>query len=232
MAGKKPSPFVNECTLEKTLIKDYHTLKLYEIGWSELSKYTQFVYDVYAKSFTDEQPWELTPEDLITMNHEDQTYFPHSAYLAFMNNRNQIIGTMKVTQKTNLVLLPTEVEYRVNLRQLAEHFNTTRSNIWHAGRLAVNKSLLKKTAFHFPSRRMFLELVYHTFSHITQHPDAIFLAEADKRIVNLFRQLGINMQQVAQGKMYLGSETYPVVITHSDMLTWMKSYKANTKAAA
>ena len=222
MAGNPSSPFVMECTLEKTLIHNFEKSNLYKIGWSELPQYTQFVFDVYRNASTDEQPWNLTQKDLNTMYREDQTYFPHSVYFGFMNAHNELIGTMKATQKTDLVLLPAEVEYGVDVRQLSQAFGITPHNIWHCGRLAVNKQ--KAKAAGMASRHLFLTLLFHSFQHITQHPGAIFLAEADKRIYDLFHQVGVPMQQIAKGKTYLGSETYPVVISHEDMLDWMELY--------
>ncbi len=224
MAGIKPSPFVQECNLEKVLIRNYHKLNFYKIGWSELAKYTRFVYGIYANSSTDNQTWELTPEDLQTMYYEDQTYFPHSAYFAFTNFQDQILGTIKVTQKSTLVLLPTEVEYNIDLKARCKEWDIALSDIWHAGRLAVDKKLLKQTTNNLSSRQMFLELVCQVFGHICQQPKGVFLAEADKRVMHLFRQVGINMQQVGKGRMYLGSETYPVIISHDDMLAWLNTY--------
>jgi len=222
MAGIPSSPKIQECTLERTFLKDYRALNLYKIGWSELSQYTRFVYDVYLNSVTDEQPWELTLEDLTTMHHEDQTYFPHSIYFSFMNTCNEIVGTMKATRKTDLVLLPAEVEYGIDVKQLSKEFNITPHRIWHCGRLAVNKQRAKAAGF--SSRSLFLELLFHSFRHITQYPGAIFLAEADKRIYGLFRKVGVPMEKIGAGKHYMGSEAYPVVISHEGMRNWMEYY--------
>lgn len=221
MTGIKSSPFVQERILEKALVRNYKSVKLYRVGWTELADYTRFVYGIYTNSSTDDQAWELTSEDLRTMHYEDQTYFPHSAYFAFMNPQDQILGTIKVTQKSELVLLPTEVEYQMDLKALCKEWGIKLGNIWHAGRLAVDKRLLKQTTVDVSSRQMFLELVCQAFIHICQHPKGVFLAEADKRVMHLFRKVGINMQQVGKGKMYLGSETYPVMIAHQDMLAWL-----------
>jgi len=219
MAGTPSSPFITECTLERTLIRNFAKLNLYKIGWSELHQYTQFVFNIYRNTFTDEQPWDLTQEDLMTMYREDQTYFPHSVYFGFMNANNELVGTMKATQKTDLVLLPAEVEYGIDVKQLSEAFHTTPHNIWHCGRLAVNKQKAKAAGVN--SRSLFLELLFQSFQQITQHSGAIFLAEADKRVYDLFHLVGVPMQQIAQGKTYLGSETYPVVISHEGMLARM-----------
>ncbi|OJJ22004.1 hypothetical protein BKI52_08160 [marine bacterium AO1-C] len=225
MAGTPSSPFITECTLERTLIRNFSKLNLYKVGWSELPQYTQFVFDIYRNSFTDEQPWELTSEDLTTMYHEDQTYFPHSVYFGFMNAANELVGTMKATQKTDLVLLPAEVEYGIDVKQLSKAFHITPHDIWHCGRLAVDKQ--KAKAAGVTSRSLFLELLFQSFQHITRNPGAIFLAEADKRVYDLFHKVGVPMQQIAKGKTYLGSETYPVVISHEGMLDWMEHYTCN-----
>lgn len=230
MAGIPSSPFAHECTLEKALLRNFGKLNLYKIGWSELSQYTQFVYDIYRTSVTDNQQWELNPEDLAMMYHEDQTYFPHSVYFGFMNTNNELVGTMKATRKTDLVLLPAEVEYGIDVKQLSKDFNITPNKIWHCGRLAVNKQKAKAAGLN--SRTLFLELLFQSFRHITKNPGAIFLAEADKRVFDLFHKVGVPMQQIAKGKTYLGSETYPVVISHEGMLNWMEHYTCNLLMSA
>ncbi|HAS46381.1 MAG TPA: hypothetical protein DCS93_38225 [Microscillaceae bacterium] len=222
MAGTPSSPFITECTVERTLVRKFSKVNLYKIGWSELPQYTQFVFDIYRNTVTDEKPWDLTQEDLATMYREDQTYFPHSVYFGFMNSNYELVGTMKATQKTDLVLLPAEVEYGIDIKQLSKAFHTNPDNIWHCGRLAVNKQKAKIAGV--GSRSLFLELLFQSFQHITRRPGAIFLAEADKRVYDLFHLVGVPMQQIAKGKTYLGSETYPVVISHEGMLAWLEHY--------
>lgn len=225
-----PAPaFAQGCFVKKHLLRNYNTVDLYKIGWSELNNYTNFVFNIYKQSYTDQQQWKLSEDDHQHMRHEDHTYFPHSTYFAFIDPHQQIVGTIKTTQKTKLVLLPAEIEYGIDLDHLCQQMNTSLHSIWHTGRLAVNKHTLKILGI--SSRKMFMELLYKVFQHITQYPGGFFLAEADKRVVHLFHQVGINLQQIAQGKMYLGSESYPVIITHEDMLTWLSYHSSSIDLA-
>ena len=206
------------------LLTAYNSISLYQIGADSLEEFSKFVFDRYAYHYSKKHAWSPDEGDLEEMIESDKAHFKKSFYLAFKNDRGQILGTLKATLKDGSISFPIENEFNLNLEEEVLTRGIYTNSFWHYGRLAIHSQELREMNIGVNSREVFKQLFIHGFKMISNEPGNHMIAESDALIYDLFHEMHINMQTLGEAKDYLGSPTYPVIITSHDIFKWLESH--------
>ena len=203
------------------LLKKYNELSLYQIGKTELSEFSRYVFQQYAYHYHKKYDWEAPASQLVEMQLEDQECFDHAHFFGFRTAQGKLVGSMKITQKAPEMLLPIEEDFQLDLNELIRKRDLKANAIWHLGRFAVDTNELRTKKIGIASKEVLRLLLIHAFEKMDKDGNDLLVAESDVLIYKLFHSLGINMQLVGEAKMYIGSPTYPVMITGQDIKQWL-----------
>ncbi|PKV49967.1 hypothetical protein ATE84_2013 [Aquimarina sp. MAR_2010_214] len=204
------------------LIKTYGTISLYQIGKSNLSEFSEFVFKMYSHHYLKKHQWLPDTQELEYMKHSDINQFEDSVYFGFRNSKQELLGTIKATKRTNDIVFPIENEFNISIEQIIEKENLEVNKIWHLGRLAIDSNVLRSQNLSLTSRQMLRVLLIHSLGIISYNPNSLMIAESDVLIYQIFRDLGIEMQIVGELRDCLGSPTYPVILTSENIEKWLE----------
>lgn len=222
IVGKELRPLeIDPNLIEDKFIYKKGELEFWQIGRRNLHQLTKFVYDVYDKIYSKKDWWVASAEDLKHMQDEDVIYFPYSIYFAF-KLKGKIVGTVKVTRRNDKLIFPIEEEFGININEELHSRKIETNEIWHWGRLAIDKDLLidsKGDIVH--SRKVLIPIIQETIKIITRKPENIVILELDSRINQVFKKLGINFKILGKEQMCLGSMTYPSYDTSDDLRNFL-----------
>lgn len=203
-------------------ISMHDSVALYQIGRNNLSKFSQFVFEMYSYHYFKKYQWYPTIHDLYKMQQSDNEQFDQSVYFGYKNSEQQILGTIKATRGDENISFPIEYEFNVDINQVIEEKKLKVNEVWHLGRLAIDSNTLRAQKLPIASRQMLRLLLINSLSVINHQPNNLMIAESDVLIYEIFHNLGINMQVVGELRHCLGSPTYPVIVTGEDIDSWLK----------
>lgn len=204
------------------LIRKFGAISLYQIGRKNLSELSQFVFKMYSHHYFKKYQWLPDDRELEHMIHGDINQFEDSVYFGFRNSKQELLGTIKATKRTNNIVFPIEYEFNISIEQIIEKESLEVNEIWHLGRLAIDSNALRLQSSSFTSRQMLRILLIHSLGVINYNPNSLMIAESDVLIYQIFQDLGINMQIVGELRDCLGSPTYPVILTSDNMKKWLE----------
>lgn len=211
-----------ETPSQDVCISVHDPIALYQIGRSNLPKFSQFVFEMYSYHYFKKYQWYPTIHDLYKMQQSDQEQFDHSVYFGYKNAQQQILGTIKATRRKKNIKFPIEYEFNVNIDDVIKEKNLQVEEIWHLGRLAIDSNTLRSQESPINSREMLRLLLVRSLSVINHQPHNLMIAESDVLIYEIFHSMGINMQIVGDLRHCLGSPTYPVIVTGEDINQWLQ----------
>jgi hypothetical protein len=176
-----------------------------DIKKNELYELAQFVVKENSTHHrSDSQSDAVFLSEVKQLYQEDISLFEHSIYYT-ANLGRKIIGSVKVTLWDGEVMLPIEKLFGISCRQLASYYN--KRYIWHVGRLAISKK-------DNPSGiSLLMRLLTLAIGHICEHAGSLMIAECDKKLLRVLNLLNIQVKDLGEGIIYLGSETIPVYAT-------------------
>ena len=202
-------------------ITNYKGLNLYQIGYYNLTNFSQYVFQQYAYHFKKKHQWQPAVEDFLEIQQKDEADANHATYFAFKNAYQDIIGTIKTTLKNDQLTFPIETDFNISIPELIDAHNLDVSQVWHLGRFAVDTKTLRKNSLDISGKELMKQLLIHSFEEMYDEGYGLMVAESDVLIYSIFHELGINMQIVGEAKDYVGSPTYPVIVTGEDMADWL-----------
>ncbi|MEO1051139.1 MAG: hypothetical protein AAFX87_10960 [Bacteroidota bacterium] len=218
--NKLPEDFLRP-TREDQLIHSQELISLHRIGKNSLHDFSRFVFDMYSYHYQKKYEWQPLQEDFEEAYHEDISQFDDSVYFAFKDMDGKILGTIKTTLRQNDLTFPIEKDFNINIEDFVNRSNWQVDQVWHLGRLAIDSYTLRGMQLSMTSKEMFRQLLIHSLSVINHQPGNLMIAESDVLIYRLFHELGVNMQIIGDVKDYMGSPTYPVVVTSEDLESWL-----------
>ncbi|MBW1298832.1 hypothetical protein [Aquimarina litoralis] len=203
------------------LISRYKGLNLYQIRKQSLTSFSDFVFRLYSYHYTKKYNWQPEDQVQLDMKASDEKRFYQSIYFAFINDKEEIVGTIKLTYRLEGDIFPIEEEFDIDLSDVIAQRNLSTKHIWHLGRLAIDSKLLKEEKHQLTAKELISELVRQAFQIVDKNPDSLVIAESDALIYTIFREIGINMQKIGPSQECLGSPTYPVIMTGEDIHYWL-----------
>lgn len=216
-----------ETPSQDVCISVHDPIALYQIGRSNLPKFSQFVFEMYSYHYFKKYQWYPTIHDLYKMQQSDQEQFDHSVYFGYKNAQQQILGTIKATRRKKNIKFPIEYEFNVNIDDVIKEKNLQVEEVWHLGRLAIDSNTLRSQESPINSREMLRLLLVKSLGVINHQPHNLMIAESDVLIYEIFHSMGINMQIVGDLRHCLGSPTYPVIVTGEDIDQWLQQNPAS-----
>lgn len=217
-------------TKNDTLIDVYKNIYLYRVGYENLEKLSNFVFEKYAYHYQKKYDWKPNSTVKEKMFEADKNQFKDSVYLAFKSLDNRFIGTIKVSKRTSQKF-SIEKDFNIDIDDLAHRQNFPVNTIWHLGRLAIASDILK-AEYTASSKELIKILLIHSLSYIAIDENNLMLAESDVLIHEIFSDLGVYMEIIGEKKEFLGSPTYPVILTSKSIRKWLstsKNYKLQSK---
>lgn len=127
---------------------------------------------------------------------------------------SEIVGSVKVTKWNDQITMPIEKLFSINP---ARFKNNGVKSIWHIGRFAVSKTAKE-------GAKLLRKLIAIAIFPICCATDSIMLAECDSKFVRVLNLLGIKTEILANGIVYLGSETLPIYSTQK----WLYNYLSHS----
>lgn len=212
------------------LIRKYETISLYQIGRSNISELSEFVFKMYSFHYLKKYQWSSSIRELESMRQSDMDHFDESVYFGFRNSKQELLGTIKATKRTENIIFPIEYEFDIDIEKTIEKENLRVDEVWHLGRLAIDSNLLRLQNTSIQSKRMLQLLLIHSLSVINHQPNNLMIAESDVLIHKTFQDLGLDMQIIGDRKNCLGSPTYPVILKFENMDKWLDENSMQEKS--
>ncbi len=199
-------------------------LRLSLIGADRQAEFTSSVYSVYSEVFGARHGWESKKEDYEEMLRDDRNFSPDSAFLAIETIEEEIMATVRLTRWKPGMTLPIEYEFGENVQDLVNSLSPTPSEVWHAGRLSIDKQ--KLSARGFPkshSYRLLRDITAYCVQLVQPDQTVILISEADELAAKIYRKMGVRLEAIADSVDYLGSTTVPVLMRTEDLKqsNWM-----------
>ena len=144
---------------------------------------------------------------------EDLPMFDDSVICVALED-SEIVGSVKVTRWNDQITMPIEKLFSINPAQFK---NDGVKSIWHIGRFAISKTAKE-------GAKLLRKLIAIAIFPICCATDSIMLAECDSKFVRVLNLLGIKTEILANGIVYLGSETFPIYSTQK----WLYNYLSHS----
>ena len=206
---------------EDQLLFKSSEIEVWQIGFNSLPAFVRCVFGVYSHVYLERYGSKLYENDYEKMLEEDKLYFSDSVYIGIRLGRPEIIGTIKVSRKTDL-LFPIETDFNINIRDIIREKNMKVCDFWHSGRLAIDKELLHKIAPSLNSLTILNYLLVYGFGAIVQgNIENVMITEVDSLVYKMLRSRGVGIENVGKGKFYLGSMTYASISAARDLKRWI-----------
>ena len=207
--------------LRDKIITSYNNCYLHQIGSENLQDFSQFVFQQYAYHYTKKYQWSPSAKEAEEMEQEDLQYLNNAVYFGFKNSNQELLGTIKATLKDESITFPFEQDFGISLESIIHQKQVSVDEIWHLGRFAIDSKKIRAQGLPIKAKELLKILLIYAFKVITRKPNGLMIAESDVLIYKLFHELGVNMQIVGNVKDFIGSPTYPVIVTGKDIEDWL-----------
>lgn len=209
---------------EDQLLAVYNNIYLYKIGYKNLKEFSNFVFQKYAYHYNKKYGWE--PEKMVAeeMYESDIGQFKDSVYLGFRDIQGTLLGTIKVS-KRNHQKFSIEKDFDIVIEELIKELDVPVNSVWHLGRLAIASDILRANHPETSSKQIIQHLLLHSLQYIATDSEGLMLAESDVLIHKIFDELGLYMEIIGEKKEFLGSPTYPVLLTSKTIRKWLSSQR-------
>ena len=204
-------------------VRQFGSLSLYQVGRENLPEFSKFVFDIYKKHYWKKYQWMPSAKELLEMQQSDASQFKNSVYFGFKNANQELLGTIKATQKVGNLRFPIEYEFGIDLKTICEKRGEPVHEIWHLGRLAIHSESLLRQGASLSSKQLFRLLLHYSLTCTNKSIHNLVIAESDVLIYQLFKDIGISMEIVGDVKNCLGSPTYPVIMTGKVIRNWLEA---------
>ncbi|MCH2045196.1 MAG: hypothetical protein MK212_13860 [Saprospiraceae bacterium] len=214
-------------------LAEYEGFEVVLVGTNNLFKFTKFVYQIYAENFPKRGGQAPTLEEFEEMQKADRTFANHTLFLTFQSNGN-IIAAARLTQRNDdLYQLPTEYHYGFDLNQFIANNKLKSSNCWHAGRTAIDKKRCSK--YGNSVKQANLELLMSWSIHLIQQysPNPYYIHECEMYLIRILQRIyGWHTYVIGEGKMDLGTVSYPLYTPNSSLARHLQKHSLRLDAHA
>lgn len=178
-----------------------NTIELQYFKQHTMPELSRFVTEVYFNNprFNFDCSEEFLYQEILF---EDVFYKNFSTTIVAKDNSDQIEMTFKLICKEKDVLLPIEREFNVDLQELLNRFDIPGGTIMELSRFASKKN----------HGSLFIRMLRSTAKMYKDEKNILVVACADEKVRWNFKRMGIQIQDVAAPKTYLGSVTYPIAV--------------------
>lgn len=206
------------------LLNDFQDYSLWLVSKENLSDVSRFILRVNHKVHLNSNI--INYSDLVKTKELDLKSFSTSYFFAIKNQNHEIVGTIKAQKWDNLSLLPIEEDFDIKFTDIINKLGYSPKEVWHIGRFAIDQEKIKSDPALRNNRVTILKLLLtNAFLHICTNHANIAIAECDKKLFDKLKLLGINSSQIGESKMYLGSETVPILNTAKGVEKFVKEHK-------
>lgn len=151
---------------------------------------------------------EVYQSEVVPIYIEELQYRKNSVIYVKKDEKNKIIGSIRVTKWDYIHPLPIEKIFSIDLKELfLHHLN---KEIWHIGRFAIKKRSESPIV-------LFKQLMVCAINTVCKNKNSLAIAECDEKLLKTLRILGIQPTILAEGKEYLGSNTIPVLLSYETL---------------
>lgn len=204
------------------LLNDFNDYSLWLVSKKNLPNISQFILKVNHQFHLKSN--HLNHKDLIKTTEADLACFSSSYFYTIKNRKHEIIGSIKAQRWDNHSILPLEEDFNIKLCDLVKNLPFTPPEVWHIGRFAIDQEKIKTDPILRKHRISFLKvLLSNAFKHFIATPNNIAIAECDKKLFQKLKLLQINSTEIGQSKIYLGSETVPILNTAKGVEIFIKT---------
>jgi N-acyl-L-homoserine lactone synthetase len=202
------------------LIASYGNYSICQLSKSGLLDLAKFVvaenYRRHQKLANDNK---VNDDEVSDIYKEEAHFFEHSVILVAKNNKNEIIGSIRLLKWNRKDELPiTKLFGITNLDEVSP--KDSDAHIWHVGRFAVNADLGTDGIL------LFRILMTCAATLICRYQNGIMFAECDSKLLKIMKLMGIKAIVLDDGIEYLGSITLPIYITRSGMAKFVARNQA------
>ena len=183
---------------DRFLTEEEGGFQIWQIGKKNSQKFT----DIAIKNYM-QQGW-VKAGDVSKMYIEDAKYAKSGVFLGIKHPKlKQIIGTLRLTLKTEETFFIIEDHFGVNIKDLCNKLQLKPTQIWHAGRIVINKDDLVNIGFkkNF-SLKLFWALFRHFYNVTSSYEDNLVIGENHEKTQRYFSMLGIPMNILGQKEYY------------------------------
>ena len=202
------------------LIATHDNFSIWQLSENGLFDLAMFVVKENYKHHQNFNCSELTAtqkEELEDVLKEEQSYYKSSKIFVAKNDRNKIIGAIRLMQWNKTDELPITKLFGIN--PLSNDNCNSSSNIWHIGRFAVESEGSNATRIN-----LFRILMMYAVAPICKYHDGLMYAECDSKLFKAITGLGLEAKALDDGIEYLGSKTIPICIERNGMLEFMSRH--------
>jgi hypothetical protein len=209
------------------LVESWGNLSLFHIGKQDILKgmFSKSVFGVYRDTYQERYGWVAGDSDYREIYEDDLRYMPSAMFLGVCID-DILVGTVRVIRKNRdaAILLPIEKEFGLNTHLLMESLDI--DEIWHGGRISINKQTLNLLGFpRSISVKILKMLLRYGFAPLMENENNVMLVENDETFQKISGVLGIRWDILGPSRDWLGSPTYPAMIRASQLagIPWLQA---------
>ncbi len=141
--------------------------------------------------------------EIMNIYNEEYQMFSKSIIFVAKNNRNEIIGSIRLFKWNGEYDLPIIKMFGINnLNEISPE--NSNEHIWHIGRFAIDSNIGKSAVI------LLIRLMMYAVLPIYKNKKGIMFAECDKKLFRTVNLMGIKATALSDGMEYLGSTTFPM----------------------
>ncbi len=197
---------------------------IWQIGTDYVAAFTHMVVKIYRQL-----GWVKGVEECLKLYREDRYYAPYAIFVAICSKKNgDVVGTFRMTLKERGLHFPFETFFGVDIEQLCREIDMQPREVWHCGRIVVDKVKLQQLGYKKSDSFNLLRLmIYHMYRLGLGKGDNLFFGENFEKTQRLYNMLGFPMRP-CRVKEYL---TVPVCASYmmtcdAPMYDWLLDREA------
>lgn len=191
--------------------------------------FTRMVVEVYRQL-----GWVTTISEYLKLYREDREFAPHGIFVAIRARKSgDMVATFRMTLRENGLRLPFETFFGVSIEQLCREIDIRPRQIWHCGRIAVDKDRIQQLGYSKSDSYALLKSLIRYMYQIGQgenlfEGENLFLGENYEKTQRLYNMLGFPMRPCRAGEYFKSALLYAAYMKTSDapMYNWLLDSKA------
>jgi|GEM_PF-2034241 len=205
------------------LLQNFEAFDLWEEELCDIANFTQFVFGVFY-----EHHWQSQPpvEEVEACIKEDLARYPNTHFYTLKTKDKRIFGSITACLWNGEPKLTLEREYNLNIRELIKARGLNPPQMWHLGRIAIDRNIINQDQMLKKTQGMFFKLLMTcAFSHVCTDPNNIMIAESEVQLWKVAKLLGISSEILGEARLSLGTESFPVIDTGAGLQPFVNKHK-------
>ena len=198
----------------KMIAKEGDNFEIWQIGSENAYMITRLLAQNYYQS-----GWITYLEELEKMYLEDQRYAPYGIFVAIRDSiEKDILGTFRMTLKADQVSFILEKDFGIDLKQLCHSLPSPPQEIWHCGRISVDKEKLLQLGYSKKDSFLLLKIMMKCMYRIAgKDLSNIMLGENLATTQRLYSMMGFPMRVLAEKEYFSGVRVYASYMRATDL---------------